>query len=312
MLTTLDACPKKFFFEFILKLSPLAISPDLHAGGAFSHGCEVVRHCYYVEKMSVEDALVKGHRAMIEFWGDFEPPHYHVKTLENMLAALTYYFTEAFPLATDHLVPLELPTGNVATEFSFAIPMEVNHPDTNDPILFCGRSDLIAKYQNALLAIVDDKTTKALGDHWAKQWALRGQFIGYIHAARELGYHAEMAVIRGISILKKGFGSLEVIEQYPDWQIARWWEHANQKVRDAVDYFAKGNWQMSYGEACSAWGQCAYLPLDLAANPSELYGQYQERNWDPLRKNPTEPAEGLANIKYENVGNINDLEGEGA
>lgn len=310
MLTTLDACEKKFYYEYILKLSPLAISPDLHAGGAFSLGCEIVRHFYYVEQAPLEECLVRGSRAMMEYWGNFEPPHGHPKTCEAMIGALHYYFEVAFPIATDHIKPHMLPGGGAAVEFSFSIPTEVSHPISGDPIIFAGRFDMLGLYQNALLCIVDDKTTKALGERWRKQWALRGQFLGYTFAAHQHDLPVELCIIRGISILKTSYGHLEAIEQFPRWQIARWWEQANEKISRAKEKFLSGEWGYSYGEACSAWGQCTYMSMCQSADPSSLFSNFQERTWNPLNKNPTAPKGGVKDISYENVGNIHDSNSE--
>lgn len=312
MLTTLDSCERKFFYEYILKLAPLAISPDLHAGGAFAHGIEVVRRSYYEYKIPLEQALINGTRAMMEYWGGFEPPYGHVKTCEAMIGALYYYFLEAFPIETDPLKPHVLAGGTPALEFSFSIPTQVLHPETHDPLLFTGRCDMIGMYQDALLAIEDDKTTKQLGQSWAKQWRLRGQFLGYTYAAWEHDLPVELCVIRGISILKHGYGHMEVLETFPKWQVHRWWEQVQKKLQRAVDCYKRGDWSYSYGEACSSYGGCQFLPMELAVDPTSQYSFYQRRDWNPLQKNPSMPkGMSMKDVKnsYETVGNIHDLIG---
>lgn len=309
MLTTLDSCEQKFFNEYILKLSPLAISPDLHAGGAFSHGIEVVRHSVWVNGLDIDSALLQGTRAMMEYWGMFEPPHNHPKTCEAMIGALYYYFKEAFPIETDIIKPFLYAGGMPAIEFSFSIPMEVSHPVTGDPILFGGRADLIGVYDNALTCIVDEKTTKRLGDHWQKQWDLRGQFLGYTYAAKQHNIPVDLSVIRGIAILKYDYSHLEVIEQYPNWLVEQWWHEANKKVARAKQRFLDRDWGYSFGEACTSYSGCVFTKMCLTKDKSTMYSEYQERNWNPLRKNPTLPDGGMKAVEaqYENLGNIHDL-----
>ena len=304
MLSTLDSCERKFYNEYIQHLSPLAISPDLHAGGAFAEGISVVRTCIYVHQMSTDDALAEGTEAMMRYWGDFEPPHNHNKTCERMIMALHYYFHEAWPVESDHIHPIMLAGDKPAVEFSFAIPMEVRHPETNDPITFGGRFDMLGEYRESLLAIVDEKTTKALGDYWTQQWDMRGQFLGYTYAAGQHGYRADICIIRGIAILKTKFHHLEVPVTFPNWMVERWWEQANEKVARAKAKWLSGEWTYSFGDACSAWGGCTYKSLCMTDKPELQYGNFQRRMWNPLEKDPTWPIGGP---KSEYVGNVNDL-----
>ena len=303
MLSALDACEVKWLFEFGHHLSPLAINPDLHAGGAFSHAIESTRRAYYGDNLRADQALAIGIKALISFWGDFTPPEKNPKTCEAMIGALADYFRE-YPLEEDLYRPHILADGAPAVEFTFSIPTDIRHPETGDPILYGGRSDMIANYDDQWLCILDEKTTKAFYGDWASIWGMRGQFLGYCFAGQTYGYATTRAVIRGIAILKTKYHHLQVIEEYSQWQIDRWWETTNKKIAKMVQVWEDNSWTHSYGDACGSYGGCTFLPLCTSHQPEDGFSNFQRRVWDPLKKDPTWPEGGP---KYETLGTIEEL-----
>ena len=292
ILSTLDSCERKWFYEYLHHLSASATSPDLHAGGAFAKGIEAVRHDLWVNKAPLDDALVTGANAFTAFWGDYEPPENHPKTYVNTLGALMDYFRE-YPPEHDPVTPYVNADGTPAIEFSFAIPMDIKHPDSGDPIIYCGRFDLLGYYGDNDLYIIDEKTTKSLGARWVDQWDMRGQFMGYCFAAQTYGFPAAHACVRGISILKTKYGHLQALIFFPQWQIERWWQQAHRKVRRALDAWRAYDFDYSYADACSSYGGCQYKSLCTSA-PDKIdnwLGEFKYRKWDPLAVDPTESRE---------------------
>lgn len=292
MVSCFDSCERKFHNEFLMRLAPLAISPDLHAGGAFSRGLEIARRSFYALDKTQPEALIDGVNAMITFWGAFEPPHNHPKTLDNMIGALDSYL-QTYPFETDPYTPYKLSNGSPAVEFTFCIPTEVMHPQTGLPIMYGGRFDMMAVHSEIGLVIVDEKTTKAFGTTWSSQWGMRGQFIGYLYGAQQHGYDTSTFLIRGIAILKTKYNHLECLEQFPQWQLERWWQQLQRKLRRMVECWERNDWGYSYGEACTSYGGCMYLTtLCTSLDETSHYGQFQERNWNPLAKDPSWPQNG--------------------
>jgi len=303
MLSSWDACHYKWYYEFLHSLSPLAINPDLHAGGAFAHALEIIRRKLYAEHLTIDAALPIGVRELMKFWGDFEPPEKNPKTCEAMIGALADYFRE-YPPDQDSFRPYMLESGEPAVEFTFSIPTDVRHPETGDPILYAGRADMIASYNDEWLCVMDEKTTKGFYGDWSSIWGMRGQFIGYCFAGQQYGYNTTRAVIRGVGILKTMYKHLQIIEDYGQWQIDRWWETTNKKIKEMVRRWETEDWEHSYGDACGSYGGCTFLPLCTSASPENYFSNYQRRVWNPLHKDPTWPEGGP---KYETIGNISEL-----
>lgn len=283
MLTCFRSCPQKFYNEFCLRLAPMAKSPDLHAGGAFAAGIEAVRRAVYTDKLALEAALAKGIEALTRYWGDYTPPEKHAKTYTNMSNALFDYFEKYIP-ERDHVQPVM--NGDIPqVECRFAHPMPVNHPVTKEPLFFAGRFDMLGLMAGQQY-VVDEKTTKGFQINWSRQWALRSQFLGYTWAAREQGLPVEGAIIRGIAILKSEFRHLEAIIPIPQWQLDRWYFQTVRDMQRMVDCWESGFFDFNYGESCSSYGGCQFEILCTAQQPELWYGDFTERNWDPLARDP--------------------------
>ena len=311
MLSAFDSCPHKFFVEFILKRAPTGKSPHLHAGGALAAAVETVRNCIYTDGLSLEQSLAKAWLVYTKYWGMYEPPEDIDKTYINMFAAVIEYFYHWNPLE-DTIQPHIKPDGKPAVEFTFGLPVNVNNPDTGDPILYSGRYDMLGEYHpSRLLSIVDDKTTKNFSYLWSRQWDMRGQFHGYIRASQEYGYNCEHYTVRGIAIQKTQFkfqehGPIRI----PKWKLNEWYENAIWKIKLMVHMYsamkdamikAEGKgidpmsvahtaWAKSFGDACSSYAGCQYKSLCMEQNQHKYYSEMQERLWDPMAKNPTEKS----------------------
>lgn len=282
------ACEAKFWYEWMRRLTKTEVSTDLLAGGAFAHGLEAARLAYYAEALSAEDALIQGVTALTEFYSDHEPNKTNPKTWARMVGALDYYL-QVFPFATDKIQPY-IAKGKPAVEFTFAVPIpDTAHPETGDPILYGGRTDMIGQYNQALF-VVDEKTTKQLGGSWIDQWSLRGQLIGYSWAAQTLGNLPVAGVfIRGVSILKTKYGHAEVIVYTNKWLIERWLEQLSIDINNMIRCWKSGRWSQNFDQACNAYGGCQIKMLCESANPEPWIKQFFIRNtWNPLQKNPEE------------------------
>lgn len=276
------ACPLKWKRSFLDNLAPVEPSIHLHAGGCFAFGIEVARRAFHEQSLSESDALSRGLEALISFWGDPAFGEDTAKSLPRMIWAFDDYFRE-YPLPRDTIQPL-IKDGKAAVEFSFAIPLPINNPDSGEPLVFTGRFDMLGLFNNALF-VVDEKTTTALGQQWSQQWDLKSQFTGYCAAAREYGYPVVGAIIRGVGLLKEKTTFAQVLQYRPDWQIDRWWEQLLRDVNRMVEAYTTGVYDAALSEPCSQYGGCAFRRMCLSPTPEAwVEGYFTERNWDPLKK----------------------------
>lgn len=284
-------CPTKFFYQFCIGL---ASDKSIHlvAGGAFAKGIETVRKAFYLERKPLDLALYDGLRAFTNHWGTFDdiPPEGSgsYKDFINVSAALLDYFRQYNP-EDDYIQPYIKQDKTPAVEFTFAIPLPINHPETNDPLVYAGRSDMIGMY-NGSACVVDEKTTYAFSHEWSRPFALRGQFIGYTFAARHFGLPVNMCVVRGIAIQQRSIKHLEAILTFPNWQLERWYEEMLYKVQFLVDCWKNKAFPMNYGDMCSSYGGCAMLDMCQVKEPEEWIDSFTIRKWDPLSVDDTKNA----------------------
>lgn len=282
MVRTGRACGIKLFRQYFEHWKAKSESEHLIAGGAFAQGIEVARRAFYVDGMHPDDAMALGVGALLRKYGDFEPPEHSAKTAIRTAGALEYYFFR-YPLGNDGANPLEV-SGKLAIEFSFAIPLPVLHPVTKQPLLYCGRSDMVAKAFGGIM-IYDEKTTTSLGPKWLDSWHLDGQFIGYAWALRQAGIVPFGCCIRGISILKTKYDTLQALVYPSPFLQQRWFNQLCQDLELWKTQWATGTFNYNLGESCKAFGGC-FLRRGCQGedHQSWLAMSAEQRVWDPIAR----------------------------
>jgi hypothetical protein len=289
------ACQTKHYWSFQRKLGGPEASTDLIAGGAFAKGLEVFRKCYYgPQKLSIADAYKEGSLAAIQEYGDHNAPEYkEAKSVQQVVEGLADYIAH-YPPASDHIQPY-FPggSGDPAVEFTFSLPLPINHPETGEPFLYAGRFDMLG-VRNEQLVVVDEKTTSQLGPTWINKWNLRGQFTGYIWACQQYGYPVLGAVVRGISFLKPSvknpdkpnFGHAEALQMRAQWEIDQWYDQLLHDVEDMVTQWKRGWFNQAFDEACAAFSGCPFQSMCKSSTPESWVSKFMVRDWDPLKKVP--------------------------
>jgi len=290
MLATGADCTMQMKYKFFHNLRPNVNNINLHAGGAFAKGLEVVRMHKFtpgMEHRSPDAPKIFGARALISAYGDVDPGD-NVKSCDRMLGALESYLTQYNP-DTDHIKPAII-NGKPAVEFNFAWPIDVSHPVTGMPLIYCGRFDLLGHLNDDMdsMWVVDEKTTKQLGPTWPKQWTLRSQFMGYTWGSRKFGYNVKGAIIRGISILKSSYGHAEAMVYFPDWMVDRWYEQACARLeRYKRMWHGDEPWEYNFASACTQYGGCQFKMLCESPEPSAWVPTYYKVDkWDPMKLKP--------------------------
>lgn len=283
LLGTYRSCPQKAFRTYVQHWKPQSESVHLVAGGAFADGVEQARRAYYERGLPSDESVAEGLRGLITKYGDFECPPDSAKSLERTCGALEFYF-EQYPLGHDGATPVTFPGGRTGIEFSFAVPLPVNHPVTGDPLLYTGRSDMIAEFAGGVY-IYDEKTTTSLGPSWARQWEMRSQFTGYCWAARHYGIDAAGVIIRGVSILKTKYDTQQVITYRSPYEVDRWLEQTCRDVERMIGNWKDGYWDYNLDHACAEYGGCALQTVCKSSDPETwLQSYFTQRVWNPLAR----------------------------
>lgn len=290
LMSAFRSCPQKAFREYFQHYKPRSPSVHLHAGAAFARGLEVAREEFYANGKAESESIELGLYALLKAYGDFECPEDSAKSATRMAGAFEFYFTR-YPMGSDHIVPATLPGGVRAIEFSFIEPLESNHPETGEPLLYSGRFDMIGEYAGALYG-EDDKTTSQLGASWPKQWDLRSQFTGYCWGAGKGGFPLQGFLIRGISILKSKYDTAEAITYRPQWQIDRWYDMLMRDLTRMKAMWEAEDWDYDLNEACNAYGGCIFRKVCMSQDPAPwLENEFIRRRWDPVTRTEQEVTE---------------------
>lgn len=280
------SCGRKVELEFFEHWKSKDPSVHLHAGAAYAKGMEVARTRFYVDGASAEDSVAEGVGALLAYYGNFDCPEDSPKSASRMAGALEFYF-DRYRLGEDQAIPIILPGGKRGIEFSFAEPIDIAHPVTGDPLIYCGRMDMIANYLNMTLG-EDDKTASQLGASWPKQWDLRSQFTGYVWGAARAGIKLNGFIIRGVSILKTKYDTLEAITYRPEWQIDRWYGQLLRDIERLIKQWKEGYFDYNLDHACTEYGGCPFRQCCLLPDASPVLDlQFERRKWDPIHRTET-------------------------
>lgn len=294
ILATFKSCEMKAFRTYVEHWKRKGESIHLVAGAAYARGLEVARKAFWDGGDSQDVAVAKGVGALITAYGDFQPPEGASKTLDRMVGALEFYFSQC-PFSREHRLgeqrdgkPYKYPHVNEhAIEFSFTTPLPVNHPQTGEPLIYSGRSDMIVEFADGIY-IWDDKTTSSLGQSWASSWDLRSQFTGYCWAARELGLRVDGVVANGTSILKTKFDFLRAITYRSEFQINQWLDNTVLVLERFIRSWERDTYEYNFDDACTSFGGCSLKEICKSFEPDQWLPMYfEKRIWDPIARTET-------------------------
>lgn len=282
ILSTFRSCPQKAFRMYLEHWKPGEESVHLIAGGAFAAGLERARQAFYIDKLPTEDAVAWGIDTLFLKYGLFEAPEDSPKSVIRMAGAIEFYFAE-YPLGADGATPHVFGDRH-GIEFSFAEPIDVRHPVTGDPLLYAGRADMVCDAFGGLF-LYDEKTTSQLGASWLKQWEHRSQFTSYCWGLRGHGYKPTGIVVRGVSILKTGYGTAQAITYRSDWEVDRWYGQVLRDLTRMKAMWEEGYWDYNLDHACGEYGGCALTRICKSPDPDRwLQIYFHKRKWDPLER----------------------------
>jgi hypothetical protein len=281
MMALYKNCPQLFNLQYIQQWKSKELSVHLHAGASFAKAIEATRNAFYVKGIDAENSVALGLGVLLAAYGDFPCPPDSAKSAERMCGAFEFYWSR-YPLGEAGKAPITLPGGRMGIEFSFAEPLPIAHPETGDPLIYCGRMDAILNYAGGQF-ICDEKTTTQLGASWSRQWDLRAQFTGYAWACQKAGIRIDGAIVRGVSILKTKYDTQEAISYRPEWQVDRWYEELLLWLEDIIRDYRKGKFKHNLDHACGDYGGCAFRQVCASQDQQPwLETYFEKRYWNPI------------------------------
>ena len=263
------SCPHSFYNKYILRRTPAIPSIHLHAGAAFAKGLEVARLCYYDHGFSEDEAVTEGVLALVDSYNPYVNNPDDVKTVDRMAKALIYYFA-VWSLRTDFIKPYKI-NGKSMVEVGFSIPLDVKHPETGEPIIYCGRFDMLGE-RDGHIWVDDEKTASQLGPTWGRKFDLSAQFSGYVFGAQGFGLPIAGVNIRGVSILKTTFGHAQHILYRPEHLLRRWHYQLLRDINRMIECWKANYWDYNFNHSCGMFSGCDYLKV-CQVHPAE------ELNW---------------------------------
>jgi len=282
MISTGRSCPYKLWRMYVEHWKPQAESVDLLAGKAFASAIETARRVFFVEGRPAGEAEALGLGELWRAYGTFVPPGGHAKTAERMAGALEFYF-DNYPLGADGTKPRVFGDRH-GIEFSFAEPLPVLHPETNEPLILAGRADMVAEAFGGVF-LYDEKTTTQLGARWMNQWEMRSQFTAYCWGLRSHNIHPTGVVVRGVSILKHDYGTAQALTYRADWEVERWLHQTCRDLERFKRMWLEGFWDQSLDHACTEYSGCAFTRVCKSRDPEPWLNQgFTQRVWSPLTR----------------------------
>ena len=111
---------------------------------------------------------------------------------------------------------------------------------------------------------------------------------GNCWGAARAGIKLDGFLVRGVSILKSKYDTMEAITYRPKWQIERWYEQLLRDLRRMVYAWESGWWDLNLDHSCAEYGGCLFRSVCQMKWPETLLAQqFERRKWDPVARTET-------------------------
>lgn len=251
-LATFRTCPYKYKLQYLDNWQPKEKSIHLVAGSAFAKGVEITRRSYFVEHIRDRDeCLYRGVQALLTEYGDIDAGD-SPKTFWRMAGALEHYFQQ-YPLEDDGCIPISI-NNQIGIEYVIELPLSV----AGKYHLFKGRCDAVVKFAGGNY-IIDEKTTSRLGYSWGTQWDMRSQFTAYAYIMQYLlDIKIDGIIVRGVSILKNGYDTAQVITTRSQHEMEVWYRRLCEDVEMMNRYEQTGYYPLNLEGGCVEYNGCPF------------------------------------------------------
>ncbi len=92
-------------------------------------------------------------------------------------------------------------------------------------------------------------------------------------------------LVRGVSILKSKYETMQAITYRPAWMIERWYEQLLRDMKRMEQAWESGVFDYSLDHACTEYSGCEFRQVCLSADPEPwLRGSFVRKIWDPVNR----------------------------
>jgi PD-(D/E)XK nuclease superfamily len=294
LLKTYRACEQKFYWFEEAHIIGKGRSPAPGFGIAMHSAIEHFRKAKKLG-MNFSRSLDAGKAALIASYQANMPPENQQevmqddkRSLPNAIRIFDGYCKHYEPFLYSFLyveIPFALYIGQIDSAVSKG----------RKDVVYVGIIDAVLEHRGRVY-VNDLKTTAwTLNESWLEGFRMDQGLIGYTIAARELlGVDTQYALVHGIWVQKEPksdkakkideyFKSKEI---YWDEEQLKEWHRNTLKTAERIERSrASNDWQMDYGQNCSAFGGCSYRPLcsaPLGFRHRMIELDYELAFWAPL------------------------------
>lgn len=312
-LGTFKECPRKYYYQHILGVSPAGTSIHLVFGTAYHKALEVYDHIK-AQGGDHEDgvhAAIKVAMSTGEYLEDVEgrpfrgigegPEPDKQKARFHLVRAVVWYLEQ---FKTDALETVVLQSGKPAVELSFTFELpDALTPDGN-PYLLCGHLDRLVTYMDQYY-FLDRKTTKStIGSYYFDQFSPNNQMSLYYAATNVILHKVAKGGIIDAAQLLVGSARFhrDFMHRTPD-QLEEWYADTNFWLRRAQDCAEVANERLDAGyfvdelayawpmndKACGNYGGCPFQKVCSRSPKSRNIilqdkALFQPFDWNPLER----------------------------
>ena len=312
-LSTLTTCPRKGAYSFLARRQEVKNRMALFFGGAIHKALEVRDLEQQVLcTAAIEEKMIDS---LVEYYTDCDDTDdyrnltYAIRTIER--------YNKTF--AADPQVAITLPSGEVAVELPFSIPlgeivvdslMWVSDPDIDSgipqfrhvdtiQIIFTGKIDRVCAHQGNTY-LLDHKTTSMGGPTFFDEFYTSHQFRGYKFATEKLLGIPVRGVIINALMCRPPLKSGDVNYTFDrhtihidDDMVADWQDSFLQAVETFISYHINQDpalperaYPMHTNTCVGKYGKCEFFgvcQLTPKHRPMLLHsGLYETNTWNPL------------------------------
>lgn len=288
-LGALKTCPRKYYYEIVLGVTPRGANVHLTFGLLFHAALERYDHARTRGADHERATLLAVDYLMKTTWDATlgrplavlsEDPN---KNRFTLVRTVVWYLTQ---FEHDPLETIILANGKPAVELSFRF--ETDHRASDGaPFIYCGHMDRFAKL-NGEPYVVDRKTTKhTISESFFASFTPNNQFTGYVMGGRILMPDAPRKLIVDAAQIAVTFSRFErgIVER-SEHQLSEWYEGLGYWLALAEGFARRNYWPMNEA-SCGNYGGCPFRQVCSAkterVRDEFLRAGFVPRVWDPLQ-----------------------------